>query len=237
LPYFFYLKNQHMNQHPQIPEILRDRIHGAQLLSEFVIRFRNTNSIVIAIPMGGIPVGYHLAKLLNLPMEISFCKKIANPSGDPHPIGSISDDCVILNEALHEIPGDYLFHKINSLRNIMRQRDKLLCDTKHQSIKGKTAIIVDDRLKNIETILASVRSIKKQQPASIIVAVPVASKTALNQLAKEVDEIVCPIILNDEKFVGEYYENLPRVTEQEAQELLRRNEAGAGHHHAISLSL
>lgn len=199
----------------------KDRADAARLLANKLTMYKNkTDTVVIAILAGGVPIGYHLADLLNLPFDIIPCKKICHPSKIGKTIGSVT-----LNEiSIHDdtdIPGDYTHHQVRQIQNELIARYKLyMQDRKPISLKGKTVILVDDRLKTGDTMLACLRSIKKQKPSKIIAAVPVTTLAASHQVIGEVDDFICVVKTFDFQHADDFYENLPRVSEGEVKNFL-----------------
>ena len=199
----------------------KDRADAARLLANKLRGYQDkTDSVVIAILAGGVPIGYHLSALLNLPFDIVLCKKINHPSKMGKTIGSVT-----LNEiSMHDdtdIPGDYTHHQVRQIQNELIARYKLCMQgQKPISLKGKTVILVDDRLKTSDTMLACIKGIKKQQPSKIIVAVPVATLAASHQVIEEVDDFICVVKTFDFQHTDDFYESLPRVDEGEVKKFL-----------------
>ncbi len=199
----------------------KDRADAAQLLANKLKGYKDkTGVVVIAILAGGVPIGYHLADLLNLPFDIIPCKKINHPSKIGKSIGSVTLNEVNIHDDM-DIPGDYTHHQIRQIQNELKARYKLyMQDRKPLSLKGKTVILVDDRLKTGDTMLACLRSIKKQKPSKIIVAVPVTTLAASHQIIGEVDDFICVVKTFDFQHTDDFYENLPRVSEREVKKFL-----------------
>lgn len=201
-------------------EKIHDRIHGANLLAEHLEYLRNSKAIVVAIPNGGVPVGSHLAGILNLPLEISFCKKLRHPTDDHCSIGSVTDKQVVLNEDLHDIPNSLIAHQIVMLQRSLNNKKESLGYKESISLEGSTVILVDDRLKNVDTIVGSLQAIQAQKPKNLIVAVPAASRDAAMRIVPLVNSFICPVIFPDNVLANEFYENLPQVTDEDVKEIV-----------------
>lgn len=199
----------------------KDRADAARLLFDKLSIYKNNKDVVvIAILAGGVPVGYHLADMLNVPFEIIPCKKICHPSRHGHTIGSVSLSEISIHDN-QDIPGDYVHHQVRQIRNDLKGRYRLyMGDKKPTDLKGKTVILVDDRLKTGDTMLASIRSIKKQKPSKIIVVVPVTTVQASHQIMSKVDDFVCVIKTHDFNNTEDFYESLPRVGDDEVRSFL-----------------
>ncbi len=200
---------------------LHDRADAARILGNKLKVYRDkTDAVVIAILAGGVPIGYHLSALLNLPFDIIPCKKIDHPSKMGKTIGSVTLNEINIHDDT-DIPGDYTHHKVRKIQNELIARHNLyMQDRKPISLKGKTVILVDDRLKTGDTMLACLRSIKKQNPSKIIVAVPVTTLAASHQIIGEVDDFISVVKTFDIQHTDDFYENLPRVSDSDVKHFL-----------------
>lgn len=199
----------------------KDRVEAAQLLANNLKEFKDKNDvIVIAILAGGVPVGYHLATLLNAPFDIIPCKKIDHPGKRGNTIGSVTLNEISIHDNA-EIPADYTHRQVRQIQNELIARYNLYMQgRKPISLEGKTVILVDDLLKTGDTMLACLRSIKKQKPLKIIVAVPVTTVVASHQIIAEVDDFVCMVKTYDLHHSDDFYEKLPHVSDAEVIKFL-----------------
>lgn len=199
----------------------KDRADAARLLANKLKEFTSRqNVVVVAILAGGVPVGFQLAALLNLPFDVIPCKKIDHPAKRGKSIGSVTLNEISIHDDM-DIPGDYTHHQVRQIQNELIARYKLyMHDRKPIALKGKTVILVDDRLKTGDTMLACLRSIKKQKAAKIIVAVPVTTLSASHQIIAEVDDFICVIKTFDFQHTDNFYESLPRVSERDVKRFL-----------------
>jgi predicted phosphoribosyltransferase len=199
----------------------KDRADAARILANKLSVFKNKKDvIVVAILAGGVPVGYHLSALLNIPFDIIPCKKVNHPAKQGKTIGSVTLNEINIHDDM-DIPGDYTLHQVRQIQNELIARYKLyMQDRKPIALKGKTVILVDDRLKTGDTMLACLRSIKKQKPAKIIVAVPVTTLAASHQIIAEVDDFICVVKTFDFQHTDNFYENLSRVSDGEVKNFL-----------------
>ncbi len=201
-----------------VMEKFKDRADAARLLFNKLTEYKNRNDVIVmAILAGGVPVGYYLADMLKVPFDIIPCKKICHPSCHGQTIGSVT-----LNEiSIHDdrgIPSDYVHRQWRQIQNELKGRYKLYMGERAPlEVKGKTVILVDDRLKTGDTMLACISSIKKQNPSQIIVAVPVTTVQASHQIMTKVDDFVCVIKTHDFDNTEDFYESLPRVTDDEVK--------------------
>lgn len=195
--------------------MFKDRIEAGSLIAAQLSVYKSDNGIVLAIPKGGVPLGYIVAKELGFPMEIVLTKKIGHPKNKEYAIGaaSLSDYLIIPH---YDVSEEYIEKELKVVREkLQRMQDKFIIDHKVESLAGKTVIIVDDGMATGNTVLSTINLIKKQSPAKIIVAVPVASASAFQLVANVADDVI--VLMKPPNFsgVGVYYENFNDVSEQE----------------------
>ncbi|MDO8725857.1 MAG: phosphoribosyltransferase family protein [Candidatus Methanoperedens sp.] len=206
--------------------VFRDRVHAGELLASKLKPYVGKDSIVLAIPSGGVPIGSTIAKELGLQMDLIIVRKLPIPYNTEAGFGSMSwNEEVKLNEKLVE-QLQLSDHEIDSIiRDVKSELDKRMeifrGNRPFPELKGKTAIIVDDGLASGYTLLAAISSVKGLSPARIIVAVPTASKNAVDLLAPYVDEIFCLNIRETKIFaVADAYQEWHDLTQQEVLKLL-----------------
>ncbi|MES2852629.1 phosphoribosyltransferase [Flavobacterium sp. 120] len=202
-------------------EILKDRIEAGLLLSEKLKKYQNSNTIVLAVPRGGVPVGYVIAKNLHLPLDIVLSKKIGHPNNKEFAIGAVSSDSMILDEHPN-IPKKYIDSEIIRLRQLMKHKYELyMGNRKPLDVKGKNIILVDDGIATGNTLLASINMLRKKNPAKIIVATPVIPYENVPVFEKNTDEFIYLIASKYFTGVGGFYEVFNQVEDNEVIELLR----------------
>ena len=157
--------------------ILQDRKEAGILLSQKLEKYQNSDAIILAVPRGGVPIGYEISKNLRLPLDIILSKKIGHPLNKEYAIGAVSLDSTIIDKH-PDIPKEYIEREIKQLRESMKDKYNLYMGyRKPANIKGKTVIVVDDGIATGNTLLASIEMLKKRHPKKIIVAVPVVPLT------------------------------------------------------------
>lgn len=201
-------------------EILKDRIEAGLLLAEKLKKYHNSNSVVLAVPRGGVPIGYEIAKKLQLPLDIVLSKKIGHPNNKEFAIGAVSLDSMIIDE--HPgIPNTYIDEEITRLRKLLKEKYKLYMGNRAPiDIKGKNVILVDDGIATGNTLLASINMLRKSKPAKIIVAVPVLPYSTLNIFEQNTDEFVYLIASRSFRGVGGFYEDFNQVEDNEVIKIL-----------------
>ncbi len=196
-------------------EILKDRIEAGMLLSDQLMKYQNSNTVVLAVPRGGVPVGYVIAKRLNLPLDIVLSKKIPHPLNKEFAIGAVSLESMIVDEHL-DIPKNYVNEEIFRLRKSLQEKYKLYMGGREPiDLTGKNIIIVDDGIATGNTLMASIAMLRKRKPEKIIVAIPVLPKDVVLKIKNKVDELV--YIMAPEYFrgVGGFYEYFDQVEDEE----------------------
>jgi predicted phosphoribosyltransferase len=160
---------------------------------------------------------------LHLPLEVIPCKKIKHPADNNKTIGAVSLDSVIVHEEDNSIPQDYIYHQIQLLQHVIRsQSNKYYKGQIIPSFKDRTIILADDLLMTGDTLLATIRSIRKQGPERIIVAVPNVTPDATRSIADEIDEIIYLTIEPNNPATENLYAEFPDVSDEEVIELLRQ---------------
>jgi len=202
--------------------IFQNRKHAAHLLGERLMELKDEDARVVAVSGGGIHVGSYLASLLDLQLEVIPCKKIKHPADESKTIGAVSCGAVVIHEDDNSIPQDYIYHQIQLLQHtILGQNRNYHKETLEQLLKGRTIILVDDVVMTGDTMLASLRSIKKYKPREIIVAVPIVTPEGIRAITDEYDKIIYLTI--EPQPVGRLYADFPEVPEEEVLEILRRS--------------
>jgi putative phosphoribosyl transferase len=177
-------------------QVFEDRDHAGTLLAEKLAEYTGKDSVIFAIPAGGVPVAAVLSKRLQVPFDVLVVRKIHIPWNREAGFGAISwDGTIRFNEPLLALLG-LTQHEIDRCiadeRGEIERRVRLFRGQKpFPDISGKTAIVVDDGIASGFTMLVAILSLKKKAPTEIIIAVPTASMSALQMMSIEVDKIIC----------------------------------------------
>jgi len=196
------------------------------MLAQKLENYRGTNSVVLALPRGGVPLGHEIARTLGLPLDIIVTRKVGHPANLEYAIGAVDENgSTILNETeIASIDKQWLEEEITKQKEEARRRSSLYREEKsHLKVDGKIVIIVDDGIATGFTIRLAVQSIKKQGAEKIIIAIPVAPPESIRKLQTEgVDEVI--FLEKPEKFmgaIGAHYLEFNQVDDQEVIRLLR----------------
>lgn len=202
--------------------MFRDRIDAGLQLAEKLMKFKDKNVVVLAIPRGGLPLGAIVAKALEAILDVALTKKIGHPLHKEYAIGAVSLEGIILTDGI-EVTQGYIEEETSKIRKKLKERQGQYYNQRSPAnLKNKTVIVVDDGVATGNTLLATVQLIGKQEPNKIIVAIPVAPNSAIRRLevAPNVDEVICLQTPNNFQSVGQFYEKFEQVSDQEAIQLL-----------------
>lgn len=203
----------------------RDRSEAGKLLSDKLRAYAGANTIVYALPRGGVVVGGEVAKALNSPLEVVITRKIGHPTQPEYAIAAISENGEIVQNPIEisHVDSEWLKSKIRHELEEAKRRRATYKPIGKISAKGKVAIIVDDGVATGLTIMAAIKDIKAQRPEKIILALPVAPCDVLEILKKQVDRVVC--IKAEAYFsgaVGSYYHSFPQVEDFKVKEIISK---------------
>ncbi|TLP81797.1 phosphoribosyltransferase [Maribacter sp. ACAM166] len=202
--------------------MFEDRIDAGTQLAKKLLKFKNENVVVIAVPRGGLPIGALVAKALKAPLDVALTKKIGHPYHKEFAIGAASLEDIILTDAMGITQG-YIEEEVARIRKKLRQRhDQYYRNNTPQKLTDKTVIIVDDGIATGNTLLATVELVSKQKPKKIIVAIPVAPNSGIHKFETNtnVNEIICLLVPQNFRAVGQFYRVFEQVSDQEAIAIL-----------------
>ncbi|HZJ59051.1 MAG TPA: phosphoribosyltransferase family protein [Chitinophagaceae bacterium] len=192
-----------------------DRIHAGELLAAELKKYKNDPGVVLAVPRGGVPIAYMVAKKLDWPLDLLLTKKIGHPLNGEYAIGSVSltDRLITPHEGVSQT---YIDRETEKIRLRLREMyKKFMGDKEPVSIKNKTVIVIDDGMATGNTLMSTINMLRQGGPDKIIVAVPVASSSAYQKISNVVDEIICLLVPEYFAGVGAFYENFEQVTDDE----------------------
>jgi putative phosphoribosyl transferase len=199
----------------KIKFMFQNRIEAGLLLAAKLRKYKNDPGIVLAVPRGGVPVAYAVAKELGFPIEVILTKKIGHPMNKEYAIGaaSLTDYFIVPDENISE---EYIQQEVERIRSRLKEMYKIFMgDMEPESLEGKTVIVIDDGIATGNTLMGTVNVLRKSKPGKIIIGVPVASKSAIQKLSKEVDEVVAVLIPEEFYGVGAFYEDFEQVSDEE----------------------
>jgi putative phosphoribosyl transferase len=206
----------------------RDRTDAGRRLAAALASYAGQPSLlVLALPRGGVPIGYEVARALRAPLDVILVRKLGVPGHEELAMGAIASGGVrIVSQdvvAMLGIPDRVIAAAAASEEHELARREHAYRDElPSPTISGRTVLLVDDGLATGSTMRAAAAAVRSQRPQRVVVAVPVAPAETCASLRAEVDEVVC--LLSPEPFgsVGSFYENFSQTTDDEVRALLER---------------
>ncbi len=207
--------------------VFEDRIDAGKKLALKLKKYKNKGTVVIALPRGGTPVGEQIARYLNAPLDLMVVRKIGSPNDPEYAIGAVASggtwfmDKIVIQKLgitrseLNEISK-------REIREMIKRESKYRKLSTPLELTDKTVIMVDDGAATGDTMIAAIRSVKKHKPSQIVVAVPVCSDSAANDIKPLVSEFVCVYLPKGFTAVGDYYKNFTEVTDKMVAEILKQ---------------
>ena len=212
--------------------LFKNREEAGKLLAKELKKLNLQNPLVIALPRGGVPVGYEIAKELNAPLDILFVKKIPSPINEEAAIGSVSESGLVfvnqdaiklLNERGIPVDENYIQQKaIEKIQEMARKREKY--NIEPIPIEGKDVIIVDDGIATGSSVYLAANTVIREYPNSITIAAPVApADESLHEMLRKVSNNVV-ILQTPPMFmsVGQWYEDFHQLSDEEVIEYLKK---------------
>lgn len=205
----------------------RDRADAGRQLVPRLMAYAADDVVVLALPRGGVPVAFEVAKALRAPLDLIFVRKIGAPGHAEYGLGAVVDGAhpqVVLNEealGFVNVPPGYIEEETRrQLQEIERRRQHYLAGRSPVDVKGRVAIVVDDGIATGSTVRAALKGLAQARPARLILAVPVAPKDTINRLKAEADEVIC--LMTPEPFyaVGQHYDDFSQTSDREVTTLL-----------------
>ncbi|MCW2952156.1 MAG: Erythromycin esterase [Conexibacter sp.] len=219
----------------------RDRAEAGRLLAEQLHEYSGRDDVVVlALPRGGVPVAFEVARALDAPLDVFVVRKLGVPGHEELALGAIATGGTrVLNERVvgsMAIPDEWIEAVDARERLELQRRERAYRGNRPPpAVAGRTVILVDDGLATGSTMLAAVRALRQEAPARIVVAVPVADAEVCAAIRREADDAVCLMTPSPLRAVGEWYEDFSQTTDDEVRELLERarQAPGEGHRHAV----
>ena len=205
-----------------------DRVDAGKRLASALKDFAGKNGIVLAIPRGGVVVGFEIARALNLPLDVIIPHKLGAPDNPELAIGAVAEDgTMILDDNLIDymgVPRDYIQAEAERQKVEIQRRLKLYRqDAPYPNLKGLDVALVDDGIATGSTMKAALASVKNRGAATVTVAVPVGPPSTIKELKKQADRVVC--LYTPEYFaaIGQFYTDFSQTTDEEVIQLLKEN--------------
>lgn len=207
----------------------RNRLDAGQRLAERLASLDTENAVVIALPRGGVPIGAVVADRLGIPLDVLLVRKISAPDQPELAVGAVTDGKamrVTINRDIQSELGlsDDEIEELakRELPEIERRRKSYYRDRAPIRLEGKTVIVVDDGVATGATVNSALRLIRAEEPARLILALPVAPADAIARLERVADDVICLQTPSPFYAVGAHYADFSQVSDQEVIEILNR---------------
>jgi predicted phosphoribosyltransferase len=207
-----------------------DRADAGRCLGRALSGYENApNVIVLALPRGGVPVGYEIAQALHVPLEVFIVRKLGVPGREELAMGAVASDGIrVLNPDVITALGTRAMEVVEEeterqLREVARREEQYRGRRPFPELKDKTVILVDDGLATGATMRAAARAIRRREPARLVIAVPVAAESTCREMQAEADEVVCALTPETFFGVGQFYDDFSQTTDEEVRDLLSRS--------------
>lgn len=203
-----------------------NRRQAGRLLASGLTHYAGRSDVVVlALPRGGVPVAYEVALYLDAPLDVFVVRKLGVPGYEEVAMGAIASGGVaVFNAEIAseiDISREALEHVIALERRELERRERAYrSECPPLDVQRKTIILVDDGLATGSSMRAAVMSLKQREPAKLVVAVPIASPSTCQELAGEVDDVVCAATPEPFRAVGEWYADFSQTTDEEVRALL-----------------
>jgi putative phosphoribosyl transferase len=203
-----------------------DRRHGGQVLASALSKYTGRqNVVVLGLPRGGVPVAFEVARHLGALLDIFVVRKLGVPGHEELAMGARAPGGIrVLNEEVVSglgIDESVIESVVKAEASELKRREQAYRgDRPPFNVAGRTAILVDDGLATGSSMRAAVAGLRKRGPKRVVVGVPVAARSTCEQLANEVDEMVCAVTPKFFFAVGHWYADFSQTTDEEVRQLL-----------------
>jgi len=215
--------------------VFQNRSHAGRILAQYLGQYADRPDVlVLGLPRGGVPVAFEVAQELHAPLDVFLVRKLGVPGHEELAMGAIASGGVkVLNQDTIDFLriGDETIDRIaaEEERELRRREALYRSDRPRPAVQDQIVILVDDGLATGSTMKAAAEALRRQSPARIVVAVPVAASTTCQEFEAYVDEVVCAETPSPFYAVGMWYEDFSQTSDQEVQRLLDE----AAHNRAV----
>ncbi len=206
--------------------LLKNRVEAGKQLAQ-ALKTASKNAIVLAVPRGGVVVGYEVAKSLGVPLDVIVTKKIGAPDNPELAIGAVAEDgTFILDEDLARrlyVPKEYISEEVERMRQeIQRRLVRYRGNVPYPNLKNRDVIVVDDGVATGSTLKAALRLLRHKGAKTVTVAVPVGPPDTIRELEKVADRVV--VLQTPEPFyaIGQFYVDFTQTDDEEVAMLLKQ---------------
>lgn len=194
-----------------------NRVAAGMMLAERLHTYKGTDAVILAVPRGGVPVAYSVAKQLGLPVQLVLAKKIGHPLNKEYAIGAagLTDYFVVPHDNVTEA---YIQQEVARVRTRLKEMQLQFMGGKEMPVlTGKILIVIDDGIATGNTMLATINLLRKMKPLKLLIAVPVASASSVAKLSKVADEVIVLHVPDEFYGVGAFFDDFSQVTDEEVK--------------------
>ncbi|MDW8063883.1 MAG: phosphoribosyltransferase [Candidatus Caldarchaeum sp.] len=207
--------------------LFADRVDAGRKLAKYLKRFYQGSCVVMAVPRGGVVVGYEVAKELKCPLDIVITRKVGAPGQPELAVGAVSEDgTVFVDEEIAAVVGvsrSYVEEKADAEKKEIERRARVYRGGRPMlPLKGRRVVLVDDGLATGLTMKAAVHMARNQGAGKVIVAVPVAPPETVEKLKKIADDVVVLETPSEFFAIGQFYEKFDQLSDQDVLDVLAK---------------
>jgi putative phosphoribosyl transferase len=209
-------------------QLFADRVDAGRRLASALKTIVGADAIVLAIPRGGVVVGYEVAEALALPLDIIIPRKIGAPGNPELAIGAMTEDgTVLLDDNIIQylqVSQEYIQEESAAQKLEIQRRLKLYRgDASYPALENRDVILVDDGIATGSTMKAALASVRNRKAKTVTIAIPVGPPSTIRELERKADHVVC--LHTPEAFyaIGQFYENFTQTPDEEVTRLLKLN--------------
>jgi putative phosphoribosyl transferase len=220
------------NQPVPVPARFADRRHAGVVLAEHLDLYAGrTDLVVVALPRGGVPVGYEVARHLHAPLDVLVMQALSAPDHPESAIGAIADGGITVFDdaaiAAHHVKARALYAIVKRERaEALRRECAYRVHRPPVAVRGQVVIVVDEGLATAETMQAAVTVLRRQGVAGIVVAVPVGSRQVCEALSEVADQVICPLMPEPFSAIEPWYADFSDTSDDEVRQCLSEPTAG-----------
>jgi putative phosphoribosyl transferase len=209
--------------------MFRDRTEAGLRLAALLVHLQDRQPVVLALPRGGVAIGFEIARRLGAPLDVVLVRKIGVPWQPELALGAVAEGAtpeIFIDERMAKalaIPEDYVRRETARQTAELERRRAVYCAGRPPvAVAGQTAIVVDDGIATGATMRVALRAVRRRNPARLVLAAPVAAAETLAALACEADETVCVEAPHGLGAIGFYYADFHQMSDAEVTDLLAR---------------
>lgn len=216
-----------MLRSPPRSGLLRDRREAGERLAERLLRYQELRPLVLALPRGGVPVGYEIARRLGVPLDVLIVRKVGAPANPEYGLGALVEDGSRLIDEPRMREAGYSMRDLEptiarELAEVRRRAVAYRHGRPAADVRDRVVILVDDGVATGATLRAAIRAVRARHPRRIVVALGVAPRETFHELGREADDVVALQVPELFFAVGEWYERFDQVSDEEVEHLLEQ---------------